>query len=144
MTTLNLNVLTEQDQTSRHPSVWSYKDDSHENIFRLLSYRLLRSVSLADVAQSIMSDISEVDSLPGHPHTEGGFLIDPHVPHPEARSCRIGESYITTSTWSTKLSHVMFSELYQENWSPIRSRSLISSGLPERRTFSKMCEPANS
>lgn len=61
-----------------------------------MSYRLLRSVSLgADVVQSIMSDVSGVDRLPGHAHTEGGFLINLQVPHPVTRSWGIRERQAT-------------------------------------------------
>lgn len=56
------------------------------------SYRLCCSVSpRADVAQSIMSNISGVDGLPGHPHAERGFFIDLHASHPVPRSWRVGQ-----------------------------------------------------
>lgn len=52
-----------------------------------LSYRLCCSVSpRTDVAQSIMSSISGVDGLPGHPHAERSFFIDLHASHPVPRS----------------------------------------------------------
>lgn len=68
-----------------------------------------------------MSDVPGFDLLPGDPHAEGGFLINPHVLHSVTRSWRIresnnhtaGQSYILISThWSTKLS--MNDILYQE------------------------------
>lgn len=54
-----------------------------------MSYRLLCPVAFGtDVAESVMADVPRVAGLPGHPHAEGGFLVDPHVPHGEARSWR--------------------------------------------------------
>lgn len=64
-----------------------------EDINESVSHRLLGPVSSgADVVETIMSDVPVVDRLPGHPHAEGGFFINPHVPHPVTRSWRIRES----------------------------------------------------
>lgn len=77
-----------------------------------LSYRLCCSVSpRTDVAQSIMSSISGVDGLPGHPHAERSFFIDLHASHPVPRSWRVGQRNsgcrsVTQrlTQWSMKLS----------------------------------------
>lgn len=71
-------------------------------------YRLRGSVSPhADVAQSILSDISGVHGLPGHPQAERGFIINLHVPHSVSRTCTVkdGEGWTQTchSIWQNDM-----------------------------------------
>lgn len=72
-----------------------------------MSYRLLGPVSSGtDVVQSIMSDVSVVHRLPGHTQAEGGFFVNPHVPHPVTRRWRVRGSHNHTAGQTSTNCHI--------------------------------------